>query len=295
MIASLLLTALTLPGAPVAKPAKPIGPAPKLVVVAAPKGAEVTVAVCESVTVPQTIETTVVENGVAVVKKQTRDVITLVSKVVALSEVGATFRTADEKVLSGAQVADRLKAGGHLIVPSNREPIDRAYLAVLAPNTIVVEYKKDGKMTFECDAPTAAIPLFAAVKADEKGVLHIPAKGTREEVVKVPVTKEVDGVSKLEYVETKRTVLDLVPTPFDSVKPEVTSAEGKPVDMDVARSRMSEGAIVLVSANGKPVAEAFRKLMQSNTLVLCSEKMVHPARAAAGKPAPGALPAIVDN
>jgi hypothetical protein len=296
MIASLLLTVLALPAAPAPKATKSIGPAPIIVVVAAPTGPEVTVAVCESVTVQKTFETTVVENGVAVVRKQTRDVTESIAKVVSLADLGATYRTGDDKPLTAAQVAERLKAGGHLIAPANREPIDPAYRKVLAPTAIVVQYNNDGKMMLECGASGAAIPVFAAVKADDKGVLRIPARGTREEIVKLPVTKEVDGVPKVEFIESKRTVHDLVPTPYDDVKPDVTTAEGKPVDADTAKKRMAAGEIVLISADGKPVAEAFLKLVSSGTLVLRSDKMVHPLRAAAqAKPVPSALPAIVDN
>ena len=94
--------------------------------------------------------------------------------------------------------------------------------------------------------------------------------------VKVPISKEVDGVTKIEFVEKKQTVEDLVPVSYDEVKPTVTTADGKLVAAEEAKKRLSAGAITLVSANGKPVGEPYLKLVKPDTLVLSSAMMVHP-------------------
>jgi hypothetical protein len=279
MFASLLVVVLASPAAPVPKPVKPLGAAPKIVPVAVVSGTGPVVLVTAPRTVSQTFETTVVENGVQVLKKQTRDVIVTESKNVTLADAGATFATADGKPLTADETATRLKDGGFLIVPSDREPIDPAFRKALAAEAILVEYKKDSKASIV--GAGTPMPVLAAVKADDKGALRIPARGTREVVVKVPVSKEVDGVVKIEYVESKQTVQDLVPTPFDDVKPSVTTAAGKAVAAEDAKARLAAGEIVLVSATGKPVEEAHRKLVKPETLVLVSEKMVHPAHRAA--------------
>lgn len=278
MYASLLITALVATSAPVAKPSKPLGPPPKIVLVSPSGGGPVHLLVTEPQVVKQTVSVSAVENGETVVKLETREATILQHKSVALADVGATFRTAGGQALTAAEASDKLQGGGHLIIPAERDPIDVAYTILLAPDAIVAEYAKDGKRTISAATqnPTQPAPRFVAVKADEKGVLRIPAQGKREVIVKVPSTKEVDGVTKIDYTATKQSVLDLVPTPFDDVTPTVTTADGKPVKTDDAKRRLSAGTIVLVSANGKPVGEPFLKLVKPETLVLSSAKMVPP-------------------
>ncbi|MBX3398807.1 MAG: hypothetical protein KF873_08710 [Gemmataceae bacterium] len=286
MFVSMLMAVLATSTAPVPKPVKPIGAAPKIVVVAVVPGTGPVVLVTVPRTVSQTFETTVVENGAQILKKQTRDVTVTESKTVTLTDAGATFTTADGMPLTADETTTRLKEGGFLIVPADREPIDPAFRKALAAEAILVEYKKDSKASIV--GAGSPMPALAAVKADDKGMLRIPAQGTREVVVKVPVSKEVDGVVKVEYVETKQTVRDLVPTPFDDVKPTVTTAVGKTVAAEDAKSRLAAGEVVLMSTNGKPVEGAYLKLVKPETLVLVSEKMVHPA----SKLAPAARGAV---
>ena len=252
--------------------------------------------VTESRTVQESITVNVIEDGKTVPKIQTRVVTVLQNKYVALADAGATFRTAGGKALTAAEASDRLKDGGHLFIPAGREPIDAAYTMALAPDAIVAEYEKDGKLTISAAVhnPTQPAPRFLAVKADEKGVLNIPAQGKREMTVKVPVAKKADGVTTIEYLDTKQSVLDLVPTPFDDVKPTVTTADGKPVKLDDAKKRLAAGAIVIVSSNGKPVGEPFLSLVKPDTLVLSAEKMVHPSFHQTNRPlpVPAAPPAV---
>ncbi len=292
MYASLFLSAFVATAAPVAKPSKPIGPPPKIVLISPSGGVGVYLLVTEARTVQESITVNVVEDGKTVPKIQMRDVTVLQNKHVALADAGATFRTAGGKALTAEEAADRLKDGGHLIIPAEREPIDAAYTMALAPDAIVAEYAKESKMTISASVhnPTQPAPRFLAVKADENGALNIPAAGKREVTVKVPASKEVDGVTKIEYIETKQSVIDLVPTPFDDVKPTVTTADGKPVKPEEAKKRLAAGAIVIVSANGKPVGEPFLKLVKPDTLVLSAEKMVHPSFHQTNRPLP--VPAV---
>ncbi len=286
MFASLLVAMLA-PAAPVAKPVKPLGAAPKIVVVQSVPGQGAVVAVSVVRKVSQVYETTVVENGVPVLKRQTREVDVMEYRNIALVDSGANFRTGDGKPLTAAEAATRLKDGGYLIIPSDREPIDPAYRKALSPEAVLAEPAKDSKTTI-VDGGSPNVPALVAVKADEKGVVRLPARGMREVVVKVPVSKVVDGVTKIETIETTQKVQDLVPTPFEEVKPVVTTAEGKAVATDSAKSRMAAGEVVLMSTNGKPVEGAYLKLVKPETLVLVSEKMVHPA----SKLAPAARGAV---
>ncbi len=274
MFACLLVAALA-PAAPIAKPVKPLGAAPKFVIVMPVPGQGAVVTVSAVRKVAQVYETTVEENGVQVLKRLTRDMDVMEYRNVALVDSGAKFLTGDGKALTAAEAATKLKDGGYLVLPSDREPIDAAYRKILSADAILVEHPKDAKTTI-VDGGSPNVPTFLAVKADDKGALRLPAKGTREVVVKVAQAKEVDGVTKIEYVDVKQTVADLVPTLYDSVKPTVTTAEGKAVAAEAAKGRLIAGEIVLVSSNGKPVDGAFLRLVKPDTLVLVSEAMVRP-------------------
>ncbi len=274
MFASLLLAMLA-PAAPVAKPVKPLGAAPKIVVVLSVPGQGPVVAVSVVRKVSQVYEATVEENGVPVLKRLTREVDVMEYRNIALVDSGATFQTGDGKPLTAAEAATRLKDGGYLIIPSDREPIDPAYRKAFSPEAVVAEPAKDSKTTI-VDGGSPNVPVLVAVKADDKGVVRLPARGTRDVIVKVPVSKEVDGVTKIETIETTQKVQDLVPTPYDAVKPVVTTAEGKAVAADSAKARLAAGEIVLVSTNGKPVDGAFLKLVKPETLVMVSDAMMRP-------------------
>lgn len=293
----LLSAALLSPAAPVPKATKPLGPPPKLVYVpAAGEGGQVVVVVQFTRKVTETVETVEAVNGVPVKKTVTRERDLLTSKSVALENAGATFKTAADKPLTAAEANDRLKAGGALVVPAaGEDAVDPAYVKLLAADAIVVSYPADKPAdekkrlavgVLRVGAAVAPPPTIVAVKADATGALTLPARGTKEETVKVPVAKVVDGQTQTEYVETKRTVMSLVPTPFDQVKPDVTTADGKPVAVEDAKKQLAAGAVVLVSADGKPVDERYRKLFQPGTLALASEKLVAPAPV-------GLVPALV--
>lgn len=290
----LLSTVLLSPAAPVPKATKPIGPPPKLVYVApAKQGGQVVVMVQIPRKVTETIETNVTENGMRVTKATTREREVLTSQSVSLENAGAAFKTPADKALTAEEANEKLKNGGVLVVPApGEDEVDAAYAKLLAADAILVSYKADKAeekkrlaVNVSRVQPVAAAPAIVAVKADDKGVVNVPARGTKEETVKVPIAKNVNGEATIEYQEVKRTVTALVPAPFDQIKPEVTTADGKAVAADDAKKQLAAGALVLVSTDGKPVDEMYRKLFQPATLVLASEKMTVPANN-------GLLPAV---
>ena len=69
----------------------------------------------------------------------------------------------------------------------------------------------------------------------------------------------------------------------------VTTADGKKVEKEDALKKLAGGAVVVVSADGKPVSPAFLKVFKDDTLVLSSPELVGPATGARPQPVP--LPA----
>ncbi|MBA4062205.1 MAG: hypothetical protein C0501_00595 [Isosphaera sp.] len=67
----------------------------------------------------------------------------------------------------------------------------------------------------------------------------------------------------------------------------VTTADGKKVATDEAIKRIAAGAVVVVSADGKPVSPAFLKVFKDDTLVLASPEL---GGAAGGFVKPGIRP-----
>jgi hypothetical protein len=80
------------------------------------------------------------------------------------------------------------------------------------------------------------------------------------------VTREVNVIKQVEIGEVK----DLV----------VTTADGKKLETEDALKKLKDGAIVVVSGDGKPVSPAFLKIFKDDTLVLASPELAGPAAGA---------------
>ncbi len=286
MFTSILLSAALLsPAAPVPKVTRPVGPPPILVYVSPAVDGRVTVNVQAMRDVSETKPITIVQNGVPVVVTATERAARFVTMSVTLDDAGATFATAGEKKLTPEEVTARLKAGGVLVAPSDGDEVDPSYLKALSADAIIVTYTGKGaeRKTLQPARPRSntaipTVPTLVAVKADAKGVVSLPAMGKKEETVTVTTAVVENGVPTTKTREVKRTVTALIPTPFDDVKPTTTTADGKPVATDDAKKQLTAGAVVLVSGDGKPVDEVYRKLFRPTTLVLTSDKMALPIR-----------------
>jgi hypothetical protein len=278
MLASVLISAVLLaPAAPVPKATKPLGPPPKLLGVVPTPDGQVVVTVQTQKTVQTTATVTFVEDGQQRQRAEVRDVTFPEYQNVTLDNTGATFKTADDKPLTAAQVTAKLKAGGILVLPPDGKEMDPGYLAILYGDAILVSYKKDEKKVIaDLSHHKLPAPTVVSVKAAEKGVVLVPAMGKKEVTVKIPRSVTENGETKVVYTDVKQTVQGMVPTPFDDVKPDVTTADGKPVSADAAKKKLAAGAVVLVSRDGKPVDSAYLKAVKPGTLILTSTKMAEP-------------------
>ncbi|QEL17173.1 hypothetical protein [Limnoglobus roseus] len=307
MFTAVFLSAVVL-AAPVPKATTPVGPPPKLIyILPAGRTGQVLLTIQTLKRHTEKFTTQRTENGVQIKETATHEVDGPVLSGATLEKSGMTFKTPDDKPLTPAVVNDRLKAaGGVLIAPAEGDEVDPVYLKLLSADAIVVGYKNEGvaeKKTIyvnpiiRFEKSVIVMPTLVSLKADDKGVVHVPAMGKRVETVKFPVTKKAEnGDIVADYQERKRTVMAFVPTPFDDVKPEVMTADGKPVTADVAKKQLAAGTTVVVSGDGKPLDEKFHKLFKPDTIVLVSEKMATPTQQGliGGIPyyPPGTLPAV---
>lgn len=131
---TLLLAAALVAGQPIARVT---GSAPAMVVLQAVDKelvSEVKVTEPRTVTVKEKIKKGVEEVEVDVVKTE----MAIVSKKIKYPLEGATFKTADGKVVEPADAVKRLKEPVLVVMASGGRGVDPAYLAVLKPNTLVV-------------------------------------------------------------------------------------------------------------------------------------------------------------
>lgn len=127
--------------------------------------------------------------------------------------------------------------------------------------------------------PTGAAPRVVELKADASGKVMVtvtrtekvqigvapaiaPAPGNNGAVPPVQAVREVSVSKTVELGEVK----DLV----------ITQADGMKVEADVAMKKLAEGAVVVMTSDGKAVSPAFLKVFKDDTLVLVSPEFVTP-------------------
>jgi hypothetical protein len=138
--------------------------------------------------------------------------------------------------------------------------------AGVAPRVMELKANADGKVTVMVTrTEKVQVGVGAAIAPAAGGGAAPPAVITRE----VPVTKMI------ELSEVK----DLV----------ITTADGKKLTTEEAMKKIADGAIVVVSGDGKPVSPAFLKVFKDETLVLAAPELAAPT---GGVMYPGGRPII---
>jgi hypothetical protein len=135
-----------------------------------------------------------------------------------------------------------------------------------APRLMELKPNADGKVLFTVIRYDTQKVQIAQGNAVAPGGAA-PAVITRE--VKVPKTETVELGD----------VKDLT----------VTTADGKKVDMADAAKKLKEGAVVVVSSDGKPVSPNFLKAFKDDVLVLASPELANTATTVPGVRPPGGI------
>jgi len=130
-----------------------------------------------------------------------------------------------------------------------------------------------------CAAAVSADPEPYALKEPPRLVL-VKLEGdqlvTRITVAEtVPVTKkvEVNNNGKIEVREVTEYVtrMRLVTQAWDLKKVKVTTAGGKKLDLDSVKKGLANPQVVVVSGDGKPIDEAYLKVLDKDAIVIVPE------------------------
>lgn len=123
--------------------------------------------------------------------------------------------------------------------------------------------------------PSGPAPRVLELKPGADGKLTVTV--TRTEAQKTTVT--VVGPNGLATTEEREVpVSKVVVVELADVKElKVTTADGKKVDVADAVKQLKGGAVVVVSADGKPVSPNFLKAFKDDVLVLAATELATPA------------------
>jgi hypothetical protein len=139
--------------------------------------------------------------------------------------------------------------------------------------------------------PTGPAPQVVDLKAGADGKVMVTVR--RMEKVQVGAGAAI-GPNGAPPAVINREVMRMAQVELGEVKDlAVTTADGKKVEKDDAVKKIAGGAVVVVSADGKPVSPAFLKVFKDDTLVLASPELAGPA---GGFVKPGVirpLPAVI--
>lgn len=166
MFSTLALAAL-IAAAPVPKDAKPAGPAPRVLELAAEADGKVRVAVTRTETRKVPTRMSRVVNGVVVTETVERELTSSRSVQVELNEVkDLTLYTADGKEADKAQAFKKLADGGVVIVSSDGQKVDQKYLKLFRDDVLVLVAAELGgaaKTTMPRPSPFGAVLVGGAI------------------------------------------------------------------------------------------------------------------------------------
>ncbi len=134
-------------------------------------------------------------------------------------------------------------------------------------------------------APTAPVaagtaPRVMELKPDANGKITLTV--TRTEMQKVQVGVAIAGLlpagaAPPPAATREVPVMHMVVVELGDVKDlTITTADGKKLDKEEAIKKLTAGAIVVVSGDGKPVSPVFLKVFKDETLVLASPELIAP-------------------
>lgn len=132
-----------------------------------------------------------------------------------------------------------------------------------APRIVELKANADGK-------------VMVAVTRTEKVTVAVGNAANPAGAAPAALTREIKKSENVELGDVK----DLT----------VTTADGKKVDVADALKKVKGGAVVVVSADGKPVSPIFLKAFKDDVLVLVAPELVGPAITTPARPLPGIRP-----
>jgi hypothetical protein len=141
---------------------------------------------------------------------------------------------------------------------------------------------------------TGPAPRVLALKADASGAVRvigtIPTKVTVTNTHFV-VETVVENGQKVQKQVQKQVEQDIVTSQYFNkaladFNGKFTTADGTPLSAEEATSRVKNGATVLASADGKPIAKAWLRAVDPDTVVMTAEGLSHAQPQWGGNPLP---------
>jgi hypothetical protein len=134
-------------------------------------------------------------------------------------------------------------------------------------------------------------PIFVTVHASnrDKGEFELTTRMAR--LVTEQRTRQIERDGKLQEVIVSVAIPIYEEKVLGTISldsSEVFEAEGKKLNNDDVKKRVTDGMTVLISADGKKVDAKFLKLLAKDTLVFVSEQLAKPAPIPAGRRPVGA-------
>ncbi len=140
-------------------------------------------------------------------------------------------------------------------------------------------------------APAASpLPRLMEVKANADGKVMVTVMRTTMEKVTIGQGNAIGPNGAPPAVITREVpVTKMVTVELSEVKDlAITTADGKKVDVADAVKKFKDGAVVIVSTDGKPVSPNYLKLFKDDVLVLASPELINVPNGATmpGRPLP---------
>src|SRR4051812_39433847 len=141
---------------------------------------------------------------------------------------------------------------------------------------------------------TGPAPRVLALKADAGGAVRvvgsIPTKVTVTSTQFI-IETVVENGKQIQRQVQKQVEHDVVPSQYfnktlSEFNGKFTTADGSPLTLDEATARVKNGATVLASSDGKPIAKPWLRAVDADTVVMVAEGLSHAQPQWGGEPLP---------
>jgi hypothetical protein len=127
-------------------------------------------------------------------------------------------------------------------------------------------------------APAGPAPRLLELKAEQDGKIRVQVLRQVKQTVTVNTMVNKNGQNVVEPQQREVVSNVMTRVELSEVKDlTIWSADGKEADKPMALKKLAEGAIVVISADGKKVDPKFMKLFRDDVLVLASPELMERA------------------
>lgn len=119
--------------------------------------------------------------------------------------------------------------------------------------------------------PTGPAPRVLAVKADPNGTVWITGQVYEKRKQKVTSSVIENGQRVIKHQEREVLTSRYIRSTLGEFGGKFTTAAGTPLTADEATKRVKNGAVILISADGKPIDKSWLKAVRDDTVVMLAE------------------------